>query len=68
MKQFKIKYNDKKRGFLSMLLGTLDASLLWNILTGKEIIRAGYISKGKGIIRAGYGSRRSSKRPLIKDF
>ena len=51
-----------------MLLGTLDASLLWNILTGKEIIRAGYISKGKGIIRAGYGSRRSSKRPLIKDF
>ena len=35
-----------------MLLGTLDASLLGNLLTGKGIYRAG---KGKGIVRAGYG-------------
>ena len=38
-----------------MLLGTLGAILLANILTGKEITKAGYGSKGrKGIIRAGY--------------
>ena len=53
-----------------MLLGTLGASLLGNMLTGKGIIRAGYGSKDlrfnkrKGIIRAGYGSKGSS----IKDF
>ena len=52
-------------GFLSMLLGTLDANLLRNVLTGKGIIRAGYGNKKvKGIIRAGYGSKRS----LIEDF
>ena len=34
-----------------MLLGTLGASLLGNLLTGKGIYRAG---KGKGINRAGY--------------
>ena len=54
----------QKGGFLSMLLGTLGASLLGNILAGKGFIRAGYGSKGKGIIRAGYGSKGS----LIKDF
>ena len=61
---------EQKGGFLSMLLGTLDATLLGDMLTGKEIIRAGYGSidlqskKRKGIIRAGYGSKGS----LIKDF
>ena len=40
-------------GFLSMLLGTLSASLLGNILVGKVINRA-----GKGVIRAGYGNKR----------
>ena len=34
-----------------MLLGTLGASLLGYLLTGKGIYRAG---KGKGIVRAGY--------------
>ena len=56
-----------KGGFLSMLLGTLGANLLGNILAGKEINRAeeGAIAKsvseetkskkqGRGIIRAGY--------------
>ena len=32
---------EKRGGFLSMLLGTLGASLLRNILTGKGVIRAG---------------------------
>ena len=37
---------EQKGGFLSMLLGTLGASLLGNLLTGRGIYRAG---KGKGI-------------------
>ena len=32
---------EQKGGFLSMLLGTLGASLLGNLLTGKGTIRAG---------------------------
>ena len=56
---------EQKGGFLSMLLGTLDASLLGNRLTGKGAIatsqgwgiyRAG---KGKGINRAGEGVLRA---------
>ena len=41
---------EQKGGFFSMSLGTLGASLLGNLLTGKGIYRAG---KGKGINRAG---------------
>ena len=37
--------NEQKGGFLSMLLGTLGASFLENILTGKGIVRAGYGNK-----------------------
>ena len=41
-----------------MLVGTLGASLLGNLLSGKGIVRAGYGSKkGKGIVRASYGSK-----------
>ena len=53
---------EQKGGFLSMLLGTLGASLLGNLLTGgKGIMRAGEGSvasrtKGDGIARAGSGS------------
>ena len=43
---------EQKGGFLSMLLGTLGASLLGNLLTGKGIYRAGK-GKGKGVLRAG---------------
>ena len=44
-----------------MLLGTLGASLLGNMLSGKGIVREGYGNKeGKGILRAGYGSKGSS--------
>ena len=47
-----MKEKKQKIGFLSMLLGTLGASLLGNMLTGK------------GINRVGYGSKRSS----VKNF
>ena len=33
---------EQKGGFLSMLLGTLGAGLLGNLLSGKRIARAGY--------------------------
>ena len=54
---------EQKGGFLSMLLGTLGASSLGNIIAGKGKNKAGYGSNdfqfngGKGIIRAGYGSK-----------
>ena len=39
-----------------MLLGTLGASFLGNLLNGKGILRAGSKNKkGKGILRAGSG-------------
>ena len=62
---------EQKWGFLSMLLGTLGASLLENILTGRGINRAvkgwGWgknrsvefaiaTRQSWGIVRAGYGS------------
>ena len=50
---------EQVRGFLSMLLGTLGASLLGNLLTGKGIVRAGSGNKkGKGIVKAGSGNKR----------
>ena len=58
-KQSKIKQNKKQQGgFLSMLLGTLGASLLGNILTGKRIVRVRYGNKkGKEMLWAGYGNK-----------
>ena len=44
---------EQKRGFLSMLVGTLGASLLGNMLAARSVIRA-----GEGTIRAGYGSKK----------
>ena len=41
----KIEVKEKKGGFLSMVLGTLSACLLRNMLAGKGVIRAGYGSK-----------------------
>ena len=43
---------EQKGGFLRILLGSLGASLLGNLLTGRGINRAG---KGRGINRAGDG-------------
>ena len=45
-----------------MLLGTLGASLLGNILAGRGINRA-----GEGILRSGYGNKRQDY-VNIKDF
>ena len=53
---------EQKSGFLSMLLGTLGASLLGNLLTGKGAFHArkrvnkkvkGIHRAGEGIVRAG---------------
>ena len=41
----KNKTKEQKRRFLGMLLDTLGASLLGNMLAGKGIVRAGYGSK-----------------------
>ena len=50
---------EQQGGFLSLLLGTLGASLLGNLLTGKGIVRAGSgNNKGKGIVRAGSGNNK----------
>ena len=43
---------------MGKLLDTLGASLLWYLLSGKGIVRAGSRNKKvKGIVRAGYGSK-----------
>ena len=54
---------EQRGGFLSMLLGTLGASLLGDILS-KGLSDKGVIRAGEGTIRAGYGS----KRPSVKNF
>ena len=53
---------EQKGGFLSMLLGTLGASLLGNLLTGKGVNKKGKGIKraGEGIVRAGSGCPLSS--------
>ena len=68
---------EQKQGFLTMLLGTLGATLLGNILTsqcvkttsqGRGINRSGKSRgvnrAGEGVLRAGYGSR-SSKMEIF---
>ena len=58
-KTIKNETKEQRGGFLSMLLGTLGASLLGNLLTGgKGIMRA-----GNAIVRAGEGS--GSKKKAI---
>ena len=48
----------QKGGFLGMLLGTLGATLLGNMLTGKGMLRAGYGNiEGKRVLKAGYGNK-----------
>ena len=62
---------EQKGGFLSMLLGTLGASLLGNLLTGKGAIATsqgrgiyrawkgkGINWAGEGVVRAGYGNNK----------
>ena len=67
---------EQKEGFLSMLLGTLGASLLGNILAGKVVIATSQgqginrTEKGRGkntagecIVRAGYGNKNGFLTP-----
>ena len=54
---------EQRGGFLSMLLGTLGASLLGDILS-KGLSDKGIIRAGEGTIRAGCGSKRS----CLKNF
>ena len=62
---------EQRGGFLSMLLGTLGASLLGNLLTGgKSIMRAGEGSvtsrdKGEGIVHAGEGRKKNPLNSLL---
>ena len=54
---------EQRGGFLSMLLGTLEASLLGNLFTGgKGIMTAGdgIVRAGDGIVRAGEGSKKET--------
>ena len=54
----KNKAKGQKGGFLGILLGTLGASLLGNLLTGTGTVRAGEgtFRAGKGTITAGEGT------------
>ena len=64
-KTIKNETKEQTGGFLSMLLGTLGASFLGNLLTnGKGIVRAGkgsVTSRAKGIVRAGERSKKTPK-------
>ena len=56
---FQHEAKEQREGFLRMLLGTLGASLLGDVLS-KGLSGWGVIRAGEGTIRAGYGSKRSS--------
>ena len=61
-----IKHETKEQrgGFSSMLLGTLGASLLGNLLIGGK----GIVRTGDGIVRAGEGSRSKNKTKFTVTF
>ena len=54
-----MKLKKQKSGVLSMLLGTLAASLLGNILTGQGINTAG---EGRRIVIAGYRNKKKVEK------
>ena len=55
-KTIKNEIKEQEGGFLSMLLGTLGASLLGNLLSKKGTVMAGSGNK-KRIVRAVYGNK-----------
>ena len=57
----KNEVKEQKGGFLSMLLGTLDACLLGNMLVGKGVIKA-----GEGTIRAVMDLKNFDSSPINK--
>ena len=62
---FQNETKDQKGGFLSMLLGTLGASLLGNILVGKEAIATSQVRginrAGGVVLKAGYGNQKNNQ-------
>ena len=74
-KTFNNETKEQKGEFLGMLLGTLGAILLGNILTGRRMLKVGYNYKdlqskeGREILRAGQGFKMFSlKRFLIPPY
>ena len=65
-KRFQNEVKEQKGGFPSMLLGTLGASLLGTLLTGKgkgAIATSqgrGINRMGEGVLRAGYGNKNNN--------
>ena len=61
---FQNEIKDQKGGFISMLLGTLRASLLGNIFSGRGVNKKspGINRAGEGIVRAGEGIVRAGYR------
>ena len=59
----KNEVKEQKGGFLSMLLGTLGASLLGDLLT-KNLSGRGVIRAGEGTIRAGMDQQILTPHPL----
>ena len=61
---------EQKGGFLSMLFGTVGASLWGNILAGKGTNRGGerviLKRQGRGIVRAGYWNKKVRKTTKTK--
>ena len=56
-KKIENETKEQRGEFLSMLLGTLGASLLRNLLTGRK----GLARAGEGIVRAGEGVKKKTK-------
>ena len=63
-KTIKNETQEQRGGFLSMLLGTLGASLLGNLLTGAK----GIVRTGDGIVRAGEGNGGKKTLNLLLPF
>ena len=58
LKKIKVKRKNKKEAFLDMLIGTLDGSLLENMLTAKGMLRASYENKeGERVSRDDHGNK-----------
>ena len=58
----KSEAKEQKGGFLGMLLGTLSASMLGNMLAGKlKIPGTGVIRAGEGVTRASEGTTRAGQ-------
>ena len=70
-KTIKDETKEKRGGFLSMLLGTLGASLLGNLLSGGKMSVAsrakgeGIMGAGDGIVRTGSGSKKNKLNLLL---